>query len=436
MDDEPAEVLRVGVLDAREPHVAEAEEREVRTHGLPDLAGRGVDELRARAAEVVAEEVAVGVEDLARLEAPRRAGRRAVHDLDPAGHLLAEVEDDLALRRADDVGVREDLRHADRRREAVRERTDAARAVVERRLLRVAARELGDDGGGRPLRGRRRDARVEVLAVVDFALRDGRGRGRPGGVGLCKQLRARAHLADRGGLVAVGRDVLLPSGHPRAVPALADVELDLVLPGLEEGGEVERHRLDVVEVVVVAGKQHLVGGADAVDEDLEDAEHPDVGAHRGGVGALRQRERAAKAEVPGRAALVLRQVAGDPLRLPRFGHLARLEPRVRGGRLAVVRERVHAPEVARAGGEREAGLVGERIERRAAGVVQDGLEVRVGGNADARPDGLLGLVGCGDPGERKTGEVAAEGRVEVVGAEGGEFHEQRTAKSEQLRANS
>ena len=106
VDDEPAEVLRVGVLDAREPHVAEAEEREVRTHGLPDLAGRGVDELRAGAAEVVAEEVAVGVEDLAGLGAPCRAGRGAVLHLDPAGHLLAEVEDDLALGGADDVGLR------------------------------------------------------------------------------------------------------------------------------------------------------------------------------------------------------------------------------------------------------------------------------------------------------------------------------------------
>ena len=422
MDDEPAEVLRVGVLDAREPHVAEAEEREMRAHGLADLAGGGVDELCAGAAEVVAEEVAVGVEDLARFEAPRRAGRRAVHDLDPAGHLLAEVEHDLALRRADDVGPLQNLRHADRRREAVRERTHAARAVVERGLPRVAARELRHDRNGRPLRGRRRDARVEVLAVVDLALRDGRGRAFPRFVRLREQLRAGAHLADRGGLVAVGRDVLLPARHLGAVPALADVELDLVPARLQEGPEVERHRLDVVEIVVVAGQEHLVRGANAVHEDLEDAERGDVGAHRGGVGSLRERERAAQAEVSGRALPALREVARDPLRLPGLGHLARLEPRVRGRRLAVVGEDVDAPEVARAGREVERGGVGERIERRLAAVVQELPEPGVRGDADARPDGLRGLVGLGDPGEREVREVAPERAVEVVGAEVGDLH--------------
>ena len=422
VDHEPAEVLRIGVRDALEADVAEAEEREMRAHGLADLAGGGVDELCAGAAEVVAEEVAVGVEDLARLEAPRRAGRRAVHDLDPAGHLLAEVEDDLALRRADDVGLFQNLRHADRRREAVGERTYAARAVVEGGLPRVAARELPHDRGGRPLRGRRRDARVEVLAVVDLALRDGRGGGLPRGVGLREELRARAHLADRGGLVAVGRDVLLPAGHLRAVPALADVELDFVLPGLQQRPEVERHRLHVVEVVVVAGQEHLVRGAPAVHEDLEDAERGDVGARRGGGVALRQRERAAQAEVARRAALALRQIAGDPLRLPRLGHLARLEPRVRGRRLAVVGEDVDAPEVARAGREVERGGVGERIERRLAAVVQELPEPGVRGDADARPDGLRGLVGLGDPGEREVREVAPERAVEVVGAEVGDLH--------------
>ena len=437
MDHEPAEVLRIGVRDALEADVAEAEEREVRAHDGADLAGGGVDELRAGAAEVVAEEVAVGVENLARLHAPRRAGRRAVHDLDPTGHLLAEVEHDLALGGADDVGLLQNLRHADRRREAVGERTYAARAVVEGGLPRVAARELAHDGGGRPLRNSpsraargsppgggagSRDARVEVFAVVDLALRDGRGGGLPRGVGLREQLRARAHLADRGGLVAVGRDVLLPAGHLRAVPALADVELDLVPAGLEERSEVERHRLHVVEVVVVAGQEHLVRGAPAVHEDLEDAERGDVGARRGGIGALRERERAAQAEVARRAVFALCQVAGDPLRLPRLGHLARLEPRVRGRRLAVVGEDVDAPEVARAGREVERGGVGERIERRPAAVVQELPEPRVRGDANARPDGLRGLVGLGDPGEREVREVAPERAVEVVGAEVGDLH--------------
>ena len=422
MDHEPAEVLRIGVRDALEADVAEAEEREVRTHGLPDLAGRGVDELRARAAEVVAEEVAVRVEDLGSLVAPCRALGRAVHDLDPAGHLLAEVEHDLALGGADDVGLLQNLRHADWRREAVDERADAQRAVVVGGLLRIAARELPHDRGGRPLRRRRRDARVEVLSVVDLALRDGRGRAFPRFIGLREQFRAGAHLADRGGLVAVGRDVLLPAGHLGAVPALADVELDFVPARLQEGPEVERHRLDVVEIVVVAGQEHLVRGANAVHEDLEDAERGDVGAHRGGVDALRERERAAQAEVAGRGLLRRREVAGDPLRLPGLVHPARLEPRVRGGRLAVVRDRVDAPVVADAGPEVEPRRVGNRVEGRKAGVVQDDLEAGVERDADAGEADLLRLVGLGDPGEREVREVAPERAVEVVGAEVGDFH--------------
>ena len=323
---------------------------------------------------------------------------------------------------ADDVGLFQNLRHADRRREAVRERPDAERAVVERGLPRVAARELRHDRNGRPLRGRGGDARVDVLAVVDFAFKDGRRRARPGFVGLREELRASAHLADRGGLVAVGRDVLLPAGHLRTVPALADVDLDFVPAGLEERADVERHRLHVVEVVVVAGEQHLVRGARAVHEELEHAERGDVGARRGGVDALRQRERSAQAEVPGRALLALREIAGNPLRRPGFVHLARLEPRIRGGRFAVVREYVDAPEIARAGREGEVRLVGERVERLLAAVVEDLLERRIRGNADARPDGLPGLVAFGRPGECERGEVVAQRAVEVVGAETGDFH--------------
>ena len=173
---------------------------------------------------------------------------------------------------------------------------------------------------------------------------------------------------------------------------------------------------------MVAGEQHLVRGADAVHEDLEHAERGHVGAHRGGVDALRQRERAAQAEVAGRGPLRRREVARDPLRLPGLGHLARLEPRLRRCRLAVVREDVHAPEVARARREVERGGVRERVERRFAAVVQDPLERRIRRDADAAPSGGLRLVGFGDPGEREAREVAPERAVEVVGAEVGDLH--------------
>ena len=78
--------------------------------------------------------------------------------------------------------------------------------------------------------------------------------------------------------------------------------------------------------------------------------------------------------------------------------------------------------VFRAGREVERGGVGERIERRLAAVVQELPEPGVRGDADARPDGLRGLVGLGDPGEREVREVAPERAVEVVGAEVGDLH--------------
>ena len=241
-------------------HIAEAEEGEMRSHEALRPVG-DVGKLRLRRAVVVMVELAV-LQNLPRRQRDFDVLRQPRVEHHPAGQVLLEVEDQVALRRPDRFGV-EAVLSPYRQRHAVAQRAAALRRGKPHtpRLLRY-------------------NARVIDLAVVDIGKGNGGGPFLPSLVGLDQQCAIRIQLRDGVQAVTVEIGIAALESQAALEPAFAKPELQRVFTRPEQAGHIIGLRREVKIVGVITRCKVLVANLISVEIYLIDAEAADVQPRR------------------------------------------------------------------------------------------------------------------------------------------------------------
>ncbi len=262
--------LRCGIgWEAGELDIAEAVEGEV---GLPlDGAGLcgGVGVGGFGGAIVFVVERAIGVEHFGEAEGDGFVFFDGKVNTGPADHVLAEIEDVAARLRLGNVLDMECVCFADGSEGLGGEQCGA---------------EVGFDGDGGP--GGALTPGVELFAVVDAGSDDGAvvgglplvvGGNDVSGVVVVGEF----ELEEEGGVlavIAVGGGV---EGEAAGVPAVGEKSGEVVVAGVELGGDIVGERVDAFFVIGIAVGEVVVGDALAVEGEFEEAAGGDVKAGAG-----------------------------------------------------------------------------------------------------------------------------------------------------------
>ena len=355
---------------------------------------------RHRGAEGPGVDRPIGLEHLRVADLHAVARRSADDESEPAGDVLADVDERVPVARLD-------------RRRPLADRADAARdAGFDDRRVDVdlpCRRPTGVvEAGGVPADGL--GAEIDLHAVVEARRADAAGRRRP--LGRRRHAHVRAvgaldvELRERRHLRAELLGAVLPA-EAAAVPAVAEQRAERVLAGAQQLGDIPRAEHDPILVRGPSGREVLVGRLPAVDAELADA--PERGAEPRSHGCGGERE--ARAEQHRRALDRLRSADRAGLEIGRIDGCLDdelLAPRRPAGR----RGDANGVATLLTGFERRTGRCdADRV------VGGDGVgDAGVG----AVPAHLVAeLRGCrrGAPGEAQAGARHAEQPVGVLGAQ-------------------
>ncbi len=380
--------------------VLEAVEREDRLERGLAVVGEHVGVGGLRGAERRGVDRPVGLKHLGVADLHAVARRSADHEAEPAGDVLADVDERVALAGLDRRRPLADRAHAagdagldDRR---CRRRSPAPPPNRSRRSR------------GRPSRWARRGDRSPRRRRGSRA--DAAGRRRPLGRGRHSHVRAVGALdVELGVRRKLRAECSVPSSQPRRPryqpsPSIAPMR---VLAGVQQLGDIPRPEHDPILVRRPSGREMLVGRLPAVDAEVADA--PERGAEAGAHGIGRERE--ARAEQHRRAFDRLRSADRAGLEVGRIDGC--LDDELRAPR---------RPAGRRGDADGVASLL-TGFERRAGGCDADRV---VGG--DGVGDAGVGAVPAhlvaelrgwrrGAPGEAQAGARHSEQLVGVLGAQ-------------------
>ena len=387
------EVVDVDLLETFDHYVAEAVEGMERTdHALGAVGDVGVFGLGG--AQVLAVE-AVILHHFEVGELDRGALGRAAAEFEPAGDLLAQVDDLLVLGGDDEFDGLDALGDAQRHGQTVLHALGAH--VLDHDRLQLGAVGVG----------------IVDLAVVDAGEAYGALGGVPGLVGaddlLGVVLVGHVDLGQQGdvvGIQALEAGAVAAQTEAGDGPAATHHEFDGVFAGFQLLGHVESSGLEPGVVVVAVGGQIFVADLFTVDVELVYAQRGGVCA--GGFDGLVNGDGLYEIHV-------LADVGGDPLSGPGFVHLAGLEPALALGGIAVVGPDGDLPVVAGAGLQLQLGNEAQAVDIVALAGVVDGLgQAGAGADNDLRGGLLLsgGLVNL--PGKAQRLELEAHGLDDAV----------------------
>ena len=386
------EVLRPDGMIAVHFHIAKAKEREVGPH-LARCPVGDIGKAGDGRAVVFMVEFAV-LQDLPRRERDAGALLQSAGEAHPAGQILTEVQDRVALWRADQFLHREAVTFHHRQTHPVLQWPAALRGYQLRRADNF-----------------RLDARVPGLPVIDIGETDGRAQFLPALVRGCEQGIALPQLRDGVEPVAVEIRIAALKAQTALKPALAQGDDQAVLPFPQQ----RRHVIGLdsqMEVIgVIAGGQVLFADLLAVQIDLVDAQTAEIEPRRA-FPLFTGKTPAQQGGIP-----ILR--GADPAGRPGLVPLAGLE---KGGGLGVLS--VRGPDakrivVARPGKQSQRHGPAEAVGRGRPAAVEDGLSRRADAQGNRAYFAPLPLRG---PGKNRLLHGEAQGLGQIADAQIVQLH--------------